>query len=250
LTDCLERIVASLKQRNRVPRRIYALGLGYITESRSAQIQVAFLLRLVSTMGTSPELVAFDPIQTAQDEAILRSLGIRPLSREEAVPPSQGGHSDSTLLYMPHCPRPLYERYLRANWAPSTLSNLTLCCNRLDRYTEFLSDEQLSKESPCLWRCLPYLAKIGVPSLPAPNGEALNDLAFQWVQEGQQTKESAVEEPEDEQAMTRVGPSKRTQRRRANKRHGTVPVERPVMDDDGFWTLPPVVQSEADREVL
>lgn len=100
-----------------------------------------------------PALMAFDPIFSATDRAVLSSLGVTALTREAAsaqacydatfpppgkdasTTPDQGG---STLLYMPHCPRPLSERYLRAFWTKEALlrRRVTFCWNRVGRYAE------------------------------------------------------------------------------------------------------------------
>lgn len=39
-----------------------------------------------------------------------------------------------TLVYMPKCPRALYEALLRANWDAARLRGLVLCGNDLDAY--------------------------------------------------------------------------------------------------------------------
>ena len=39
-----------------------------------------------------------------------------------------------TLVYMPKCPRALYEAVLRANWDAVQLRGLVLCGNDLDAY--------------------------------------------------------------------------------------------------------------------
>jgi hypothetical protein len=108
-----------------------------------------------------PALMAFDPVFSATDRAVLTSLGVTALTREEAsaqacydatFPPSgkdasttphRGG---STLMYMPHCPRPLSERYLRAFWTKEALltRRVTFCWNRVGRYAE-LSVGELTK---------------------------------------------------------------------------------------------------------
>ncbi|PWN22052.1 hypothetical protein BCV69DRAFT_163216 [Microstroma glucosiphilum] len=216
IQSCLSSYFSSLRwdhsrkqpSSSRLPTRMYALGIGEISQSRSAQAQVALLLEMADHIariaeeeqksklpsGTSgqgsssassqngkvdseksfqpslrPALMAFDPIFSDIDRAVLTSLGVTPLTREEAsaqacyeatFPPSSGGSATTafqeeySLMYMPHCPRPLSERYLRAFWSREALlkHRVSFCWNRVGRYAEFLTDEKLNRESPCLYR--------------------------------------------------------------------------------------------------
>lgn len=197
-----------------VPLSLLVLGLGSVTESRSAQIQAAFALELAawldsqtteasastsitaststlepaSTIGTlvRPHIrvSAFDPISSDLDDKVLRSLGIEPVDRATACPKA---YKEPMLLFMPHCPRGLYEAYLRANWASAEqLRRVMLCCNRLTRYGEVISSAHSSNDSTtdgpsCIERVAPFLSWSPLPSaaLGHGNSEALHDLGFQ-----------------------------------------------------------------------
>lgn len=197
-----------------IPRSLLVLGLGKVTESRSAQIQAAFALKLAAWLdsqtteaststsslaststlepaSTSGTLVrphirvsAFDPISSDLDDKVLRSLGIEPVDRATACPKA---YEEPTLLFMPHCPRGLYEAYLRANWASAEqLRRVMLCCNRLTRYGEVISSAHGSNHSTsdgpsCIERVAPFLSWSPLPSaaLGYGNSEALHDLGFQ-----------------------------------------------------------------------
>ncbi|PWN27747.1 hypothetical protein BDZ90DRAFT_260228 [Jaminaea rosea] len=155
-----------------------------------------------------PTLLAFDPLSTERDAEVLNALGVAASSRDEVAPtalfPSIDAGQDQswprTLLYMPHCPRQLYEAYLRAALIPAHSSSLTpsaglaqahqydtaLLCNRLTRYAELSPDEaRLAREAPALWRLAPHMSAIWLPEVGAKEpcagaGEALSDLGFQW----------------------------------------------------------------------
>lgn len=104
-----------------------------------------------------PALMAFDPVFSATDRAVLTALGVTALTREEASAQAcydatfatsceeaaiTSDRGDYTLLYMPHCPRPLSERYLRAFWTREALlkRRVTFCWNRVGRYAELSVD--------------------------------------------------------------------------------------------------------------
>lgn len=196
-----------------VPLSLLVLGLGRVTESRSAQIQAAFALELAawldsqtteaststsnpaststlepaSTIGTlvRPHIrvSAFDPISSDLDDKVLRSLGIEPVDRATACPKA---YKEPMLLFMPHCPRGLYEAYLRANWGSADqLRRVVLCCNRLTRYSEVISsaNSKISThdDPSCIERVAPLLSWSPLPSaaLGHGNSEALHDLGFQ-----------------------------------------------------------------------
>ncbi|CAO1633348.1 unnamed protein product [Jaminaea pallidilutea] len=196
-----------------VPLSLLVLGLGRVTESRSAQIQAAFALELAAWLDSqTPEpetsasasrfisastsaletasgkrlirVTAFDPISSDLDDTVLRSLGIEPVDRATACPKA---YEEPKLLFMPHCPRGLYEAYLRANWASAEqLRRVMLCCNRLTRYGEVISSAHSRHHSTsdgpsCIERVAPFLSWSPLPSaaLGHGNSEALHDLGFQ-----------------------------------------------------------------------
>lgn len=146
---------------SQVPRKIVCLGLGSPTGSRSAQIQLALLVVLrtfftqlattnrpdtADSKDAKPctrskdeslppvECVAYDPVFTSSDTALLAHYNVRTLSSEI----SQWYADPQSLLYMPHCDRELYEAVL-STWTPpypvllsNTLSLYTITPNLAD----------------------------------------------------------------------------------------------------------------------
>lgn len=72
-----------------------------------------------------------DPAFQAEDITLLQSLNVRVLAEEEGA---QRARSIPGLIYMPHCPRSLYESLIRANLEGGTLNNCFLIGNKLDFY--------------------------------------------------------------------------------------------------------------------
>lgn len=278
-----------------LPDTLIALGLGKVTESRSAQLQLAWFLDLVESVRSRREraaaqsdansdckVLAFDPICDADDKAVLEAMGVTVCGREEVRPQR---FRTATVLFMPHCPRPLYEQYLRANWTDCEQleRNLFLCCNRLATYAENLPSTKLAKESPCIWRSLPHLRFEALPTEPGPMMEALNDLGFHRfffeqsstnfipeqpgnpgsaegnVANGDVQSSSALATIPNEAAMQTVARSKRKTRRRGRsgiqQNNPTVAEEEALLrrfdpKSSDFWSLPEPIQSDADAEVL
>ncbi|KAJ9474014.1 SRR1 domain-containing protein [Pseudozyma hubeiensis] len=191
-----------------LPRRIVCLGLGSPTTSRSAQIQLALLIVLRSWLerqlphsnqssstaldsktieGSGVECLAFDPVFSAADTALLERYDVRTLSHslhteveqkenDQERPPQSietfyTAITESTLLYMPHCDRGLYEELLSLNYSvPSKTSQsearspIMLLCNTLSNYQTTTSDQDLIKTAPTLHRLIPQFKVEQLPN--------------------------------------------------------------------------------------
>lgn len=151
---------------------IFSLGIGSPINSKNAQIQLAFLIlikdRLESTLSISEnrdpnskiepisrpieiKVEIYDPIFTSQDTLLLeKGLGFTCLEENKAGNYSFRSKSQSsnesihrkssfefkTFIYMPHCPRTLYENFLRSNWNKETLKEMLFCWNDLRGYAD------------------------------------------------------------------------------------------------------------------
>lgn len=185
---------------------------------------------------------------------------------------------------MPHCPRQLYESYLRASLFPSSSPSssssaprspqhdISLLSNRLSRYVDLCSSpSRLASEAPALWRTAPYMEKswIGVPQakmeVTKGQGEALSDLGFQWFDAAAGEKDKAPtvqgegqgdgDEDVDglAQGIATVALAGKGRRRRRGPRDANATADDPPRPDPStadFWILPEPVPSEADGEVL
>ncbi|CAO1638055.1 unnamed protein product [Parajaminaea phylloscopi] len=259
------------------PTSVIALGIGKVTESRSAQIQFALLLAMLdmikgdalhpgaATAGVS--ICAFDPVCDKEDFQVMEHFGVSAATREDVTPRQ---YREPTLLYMPHCPRPLYEMYLRANWSGQEhlTHNVLLCSNRLATYAENLPSAKLARESPCVWRTLPFLSYRPLPLEPGPVAEAFNDIGFHRFSFAPTRGDDGAQEPAsvtvpdemqsltDGLAMMTVVRSKKSRKQRrgvgqsSGARNSGDEACRPDPSTPDFWSLPEEVVSEADKEVL
>ncbi|KAI3479940.1 hypothetical protein L1887_57927 [Cichorium endivia] len=164
------------------PRKIVCLGLGSPTSSRSAQIQLALLVVLrtffthqrdaadTKDATTSPsaesaarrvaqqataalECLAYDPVFSSFDTALLAHYNVRTLSSHV----SQWYAHPQSLLYMPHCDRDLYESVL-STWTPPYP---VLLSNTLSLYT---ITPNLADTAPNLHRLCTTLTATALPN--------------------------------------------------------------------------------------
>ncbi|KAL1410160.1 hypothetical protein Q8F55_004165 [Vanrija albida] len=103
---------------DQVDFEVLCLGLGKPFSDRTAKIQLAFILELVSGLGGEPSIIdSFDPVFEAGDRQVLEALGCTVI--EENL---RGQHTISSekphLAYLPHCSKALYEALLSTNFGP------------------------------------------------------------------------------------------------------------------------------------
>ncbi|WFD31056.1 hypothetical protein MSPP1_002087 [Malassezia sp. CBS 17886] len=144
---------------------ILCLGIGPCTQA-AAQWQWAALVLLRDCLsahtGAPVDVAVYDPQFTPEDEALVQRLDMRLLGANAC-----GAYAVDapTFVYMPRCPKELYEALLRANWTSEQLPRLLLCGNDLERYT---------------YRIVPYTQRHVMDTTVAPRGalEATLQLFF------------------------------------------------------------------------
>ncbi|GAC93259.1 hypothetical protein PHSY_000823 [Pseudozyma hubeiensis SY62] len=227
-----------------LPRQIVCLGLGSPTTSRSAQIQLALLVVIRSwllrhssrssssalgskTIEGSMECLAFDPVFSAADTALLKRYDVRTLSsslhteveqkehnqgnRAESIEPFYTAITEPTLLYMPHCDRGLYEEVLSLNYSssatttqtpkPNGPSPIVLLCNTLSNYQNTTSDQDLQNHAPTLHRLTP---QFNVEELPNWEGGRKGLPLVRQLQVGQKESKTEKEDAVGEEGAENV----------------------------------------------
>ncbi|WFD25862.1 hypothetical protein MNAN1_000829 [Malassezia nana] len=141
-----------------------------------------------------------------------------------------GGYSftSPTLLYMPHCPKELYENVLRANWDRQRLQTLVLCGNELDMYA-------LHNSLPCISRLVPYVQSYRLPAMQTHVAGALDAAVQVFFSSLPHVPPTTSSDDGFYQAATRKA---RTRARRGQSTAKSTPP--PLRSDDpAFWQLPP-----------
>ncbi|SGY73364.1 BQ5605_C005g03286 [Microbotryum silenes-dioicae] len=130
-----DRPIASTSQSTACPTPTCAvcLGLGTLTDSPKSQEQYLLLEALQDELGTllTKPTEVYDPVFDPQDIEYLVARGLLPLQTEHDLI-----FDTPTLLYMPHCPRSLFDLVLERSWSRKGLKNLIILGNRLEMYDD------------------------------------------------------------------------------------------------------------------
>ena len=122
---------------------VICFGLGSIDDSLSSRYQLALLQLVIEGLPVG-KLSFFDPVFNAADKKLLaESYKFNLLDAN-----SQCMHRVSkttTIFYMPHCGKALYNNLLYSNWSPSCLSKLVILGNDFRTIESLSSDDQMIK---------------------------------------------------------------------------------------------------------
>ena len=151
----------------RCSQQILCLGIGS-AYTPAALDQWAFLGDICDHFtqyrGSRPHLTVYDPQFRAADKAFLRRQQAH-LPEEnyvrtglESIDCMQCGAyelREPTFVYMPHCPKDMYEALLRANWHMDRLAQLVLCGNELSMYmTDMAAYPCIERIGVCVCVCV------------------------------------------------------------------------------------------------
>ena len=119
--DFLQSWTAFSKQHTQVDR-IVCLGLGNFAQSPNSSSQVSSKFQLLlllsfakhANIAKNDEVFVYDPILTCSEKTILTKLNLRLFET------NQEGHylfeKDTTVYFLPHCPKQLLNNLLWSNW--------------------------------------------------------------------------------------------------------------------------------------
>ena len=122
-----------------VPNTVIALGLGSFESNVNAIDQLILLQYLIDRLQIdNSKVTLFDPVSTELDIDFITRLGYKHSS--EYANDVEASPTPSTLLYMPHCDKSLYEESLRRYWRRERLSRVVLLGNDLSLYSQRQKD--------------------------------------------------------------------------------------------------------------
>ncbi|KAI5479327.1 SRR1 family protein [Pseudohyphozyma bogoriensis] len=161
------------------PTCVVCLGLGSIAESSKSQDQYLVLQSLTEELNqlvgplTRPSTI-FDPAFTDVDKTHFTSDQLEVLAEEHSL-----DFDGVTFLYMPHCPRSLFEALLKKNWTAERISKLVIFGNTLECYNDPTHPSASSSvKTPFIMNSLPLWRSI---PLPPDKHHSFNDMALQWI---------------------------------------------------------------------
>ncbi|NWU63965.1 SRR1L protein, partial [Pterocles burchelli] len=179
--------------------RCVCYGLGRFSSCPAARHQLAFLLLLLEELGVPPgQCSLFDPAFSPQEVAVLGQLGLRLLpDNEEGKHGAEG--AATTLFYMVHCGKALYNNLLWRNWSAGTLSRMVIIGNSFRGIEERLLSRILERDYSYIAKILKGTEEVALPAHPRYL-DTFNDTSVHWfpwekLQELPQEVWDFVEEP-------------------------------------------------------
>jgi hypothetical protein len=132
-------------------KEIICLGIGRISNCSIARHQLAFISLIGTQLGIS--ISFFDPVLSNSDKEILKALNYEILSQNK-----EGSYlvQQSTLFYLPHCPKQITNNLLFSNWTPDQLSKVFLICNSFKTIIETTPERILRPNAHFILEISPF----------------------------------------------------------------------------------------------
>lgn len=178
----LQRALASLPVTSPDTLDCICLGLGSPSDSRCSRVQVALLHRLAdaSPLLESTRLTFYDPAFTRTDvEFLTRRFGSGAVLRTNDE--GQIVCDRPSLFFLPHCPLPLLNNLLFANWTPANLSNLFILGNRLNETLDAAAASGSDLTPLCFVRAAVQLLQEVMVEWDGPLMSAMACTSLQWL---------------------------------------------------------------------
>lgn len=162
-TDLFDSVTALLKEglfalKNPVISEIICFGLGKIGECTIARYQFALLLCLKELYNV--DVYVYDPIFSENDISLLNHFGINILEKN-----LEGKYKiinrETTLFYLPHCPKQLTNNLVWANWGLN-LNYCIIISNSFNRIIENSSKTTLIENAEYISKITPYVHELAI----------------------------------------------------------------------------------------
>jgi len=153
---------------------IVCFGVGNFFSCPKAQSQMALIALLKEQLHMKGELFLYDPILNEMSISFAEKMGWTVLSINE-----EGKHKifRTTIFFMPHCGRALYNNLLWANWEPSLLSDMAIIGNSFQRYANSLIEKSKRQEQAYIEKIIPFTMETELENDFSIYG-AFNDTSF------------------------------------------------------------------------
>ncbi|XP_061197815.1 SRR1-like protein [Saccostrea echinata] len=140
---------------------IVTYGLGNFAECLISRYQLALLLALREDLQIPPsDVLLYDPKFFMAEKEVLSDFGFHVLSENEEGKRQCGS---STLFYMPHCGKSLYNNLLFANWSPDRLHHVIIIGNSFTNMVQNVPSSTMKKCAPLIMKIQPYAEEILLP---------------------------------------------------------------------------------------
>lgn len=164
---------------------IVCYGLGQVSSSRIARYQTGLLLSIQEFFDVAVEV--FDPAFSSLDERVLYSLNFTVVKENEEGKKSV---STSTLFYMPHCGKELYNNLLWANWNTESLPMCIIIGNSFNTIVQNVPSRILKQYYSFIERAAMLFEEYPLKSL-VEHDDVFNDISIHIMK-----RENALSEKE------------------------------------------------------
>lgn len=125
----IEKIKANLPV---APANIVCFGIGCFSDCKISRFQLGFLLSVQAEFSV-PRITFHEPsLCQGEIEILERRLGHRVHRENVEGKLKLSSEENTTLIFLPHCPKQLTNNLLWANWDAQKLDKIYLICNSFD----------------------------------------------------------------------------------------------------------------------
>lgn len=164
------------KTGTRVPiEQIICFGIGHISSCSIARHQLAYILAIRKEFNIK-SIEFHEPTLTSLEKSILVEFNckIYPINLEGKRLIDQ----QSTILYLPHCPKQLTNNLLWRNWTATSLQNIALLIgNSFASIIESTPERFLKQDAEYLLKIFPFTTEIKFPN-NFRHTDIFNDLSI------------------------------------------------------------------------
>lgn len=165
----LDKLLATLGQNN--IKEILCYGLGQFSHCVSARYQLGLLLALKDHL--SAQVFVHDPVFSETEIKLIKQLQCNIIEENEE---GKRKINNTTLVYLPHCPKQLINNFLWCNWNKN-LSNCILISNSFARIIESHSNRFLEQNLKYIFNIFQSILEIEIKN-SFKYSDIFNDLSF------------------------------------------------------------------------
>ncbi|RMZ98857.1 SRR1 isoform X1 [Brachionus plicatilis] len=172
----------SVKSKNKIV--ILCYGLGSFDDSVTSRFQFALFLIIIDyfkeKIGTEIEIKEiYDPLFNSKDKFVLEKILDYKYSNSntKCIRKVETNSENLTFVFMPHCPKALYNNFLFSNWTSTRLKSVLIMGNSFRSIQSLNNDEHFAKNYCFLNESLKFLKEQKMES-KCDMTNAFYDLSF------------------------------------------------------------------------
>lgn len=137
--------------------RILCFGLGRFSSCSTSRFQLAYILLIKEHFNIKSACFS-DPIFSSQEKLLLESLNCQVIT-ENFEGKNQIENNETTIFYLPHCPKQLTNNILWKNWGIH-LKNIILIGNSFDSLISSTPERILKSNAEFILKINPFVREL------------------------------------------------------------------------------------------